>query len=411
MILGDNGNIYRIVGTGAANGVYTTFNYDTGAGYALRIIPRAVDLLDYTPAVGGTGAGDFIHGEAGDDTVHGQAGHDTLYGDGQDDDLYGEAGNDWISGGTGEDGVLGDDGKIMTSRNGIAEPLDGIVASTQQALSTNGDKLDWTVNQTGRLAKAVDLAPFELGGNDTIYGGRGDDSLHGGSGNDAMSGAEALEPFYGNPGATPAMVWDAATGDFVGFDDYNPLKKIGGHLLNFESTGAGNTRIDDGSDKMWGGDGNDWMVGGTGRDQLFGGFGNDILNADDNLETNGGLNNAADTGAWAEADTAFGGGGRDTLIGNTADDRLIDWSGEYNAFVLPWSGFGQTVIRSHSPSILAFLIALSRNQGADHARTGSADSADYGELGVTYDDHGGPSDPQGPATGGSTTGTTTKKKK
>jgi len=208
------------------------------------------------------------------------------------------------------------------------------------------------------------------------------------------------------------MVWDAATGDFVGFDDANPLTKIGGHLLNFDSTGAGNTHVDDGSDKMWGGDGNDWMVGGTGRDQLFGGFGNDILNADDNLETNGGLNNAADTGAWAEADTAFGGGGRDTLIGNTADDRLIDWSGEYDAFVLPWNGFGPTVIRAHSPSILAFLIALSRNQGADHARTGSAASADHGELGVTYDDHGAPTDPQGPATsGGTTTGTSTTTKK
>ena len=48
-----------------------------------------------------------------------------LFGDGQDDSIVGGYGNDWISGGTGDDGILGDDGRILASRVGTAEPLNG----------------------------------------------------------------------------------------------------------------------------------------------------------------------------------------------------------------------------------------------------------------------------------------------
>jgi Ca2+-binding RTX toxin-like protein len=382
MILGDNGNVYRIVGTGSANGVYTSFAYD--GAYAVRIIPRVADLLDYAAVVGGLGAGDEIHGESGDDTVHGMAGDDTLYGDGQDDDLYGEAGDDWISAGTGEDAVLGDDGRIMTSRNGIAEPLYAVAATTQTAIASNADKLEATIYQTGTLRKSVDLTPFAEGGDDTVYGGLGDDSLHGGAGDDGMSGAEALAGFYASPGGTPALQWDAVTGKFQAFNDSAPLGKISGHFLNHEAFDAQGQKIDDGADQLFGGDGNDWLTGGTGSDRMFGGQGNDILNADDNLDTNGGANSSADSAAYADADTAFGGGGRDTLIGNTTADRLIDWNGNCNYFVVPFKNNGSpAIVRSHNPHILDFLIRLSRSLGGDESRTGTAPAPDHGELGLS----------------------------
>ena len=117
MILGDNGNIYRIVGTSG-------FNYDNG--YGEQIVVRAAELLDYTPggpdynaaaAAKDIGAADEIHGESGDDQIYGGKGDDVLFGDGQNDQIIGGYGNDWISGGTGDDGVIGDDGRISTSRN------------------------------------------------------------------------------------------------------------------------------------------------------------------------------------------------------------------------------------------------------------------------------------------------------
>src|SRR5262249_25531073 len=113
VILGDNGNIFRLVSAGS----YLTFNYGSSS---LKVIPRVVQMLDYTRggAVADTAGNDLLLGESGDDVVHGMGGKDVLFGNGQDDDLYGESGADRIYGGAGEDGVLGDDGVIQTSRNG-----------------------------------------------------------------------------------------------------------------------------------------------------------------------------------------------------------------------------------------------------------------------------------------------------
>ena len=116
MILGDNGNIFRIVGTSG-------FNYDNG--YGEQIVVRAAQLLDYTPGgpdytvtaeaspadvainpttgVRDIGAADEIHGESGDDFIYAQVGNDVVFGEGQDDAIVGGYGNDWISGGTGDD--------------------------------------------------------------------------------------------------------------------------------------------------------------------------------------------------------------------------------------------------------------------------------------------------------------------
>ena len=256
-------------------------------------------------------------------------------------------------------------------------------ATTESTLSSNADKVDATLYQTGALSKTVDLTTFTEGGSDTLYGGLGADSLHGGGGNDGISGAEALATFYTNPASTPALAWDPASGKFQAFNDGAGLQKIAGHFLNFDAFDAQGVKIDDGADEVYGGDGNDWLVGGTGSDHLWGGLGNDLLDADDNLETHGGANDVADTGQYADADTAFGGDGRDTLIGNAAVDRLIDWSGNYDSFVVPWtSNGGPTIIRSHNPAIVDFLIRLSRSRGADQSRTGLDPALDYGELGL-----------------------------
>ena len=110
MILGDNGNIFRIVGVGGTANGAPTFNYDNYNALS-KIVVRAAQLLDYTPGgpdfVPGSadkGAGDELHGESGDDFIYGMTGSDVLFGESQDDDLIGGWGNDWISGGTGRTG-------------------------------------------------------------------------------------------------------------------------------------------------------------------------------------------------------------------------------------------------------------------------------------------------------------------
>ncbi|MFZ1880264.1 MAG: Calx-beta domain-containing protein [Gaiellaceae bacterium] len=180
----------------------------------------------------------------------------------------------------------------------------------------------------------------------------------------------------------------------------------------------------DGPDAVFGDLGNDWLLGGTGNDTLWGGWGNDLLNADDDLTTgcavylqNGhcdvsgtsALNDVPDGPNSSYEDRAYGGAGLDILIGNTGGDRLIDWVGEFNSYIVPFSTFGiATVSRQNDPWLPEFLYALSHSQGADPTRatdTGddpSRNGEPDGELGlIRQSDHGlwqeqtgGPTDPQ-----------------
>ena len=392
------------------------------------------------------GAGDEIHGESGDDTVYGMVGNDVIFGESGDDDLIGGIGNDWLSGGTGSDGILGDDGRIMTSRNGSVELLSGVtVASVQSFVSTPGKIQQATTNITGELKKTVNLTPFNVdpsGSNplfaathsdDLIFGGLGDDFLHGGVGDDGLSGAEALGQSYALNDALTGVIRSDYTnpfnnggllrynaggynenrvdrtlraGEFALYDEYNPLRKIlidpatglataNGTgvewLLNFSSIegGAlGGGFFTDGEDAIFGDLGNDWLVGGTGRDNLYGGYGNDLLNADDDLRTASGQNNTPDTHVSYE-DRAFGGAGRDVLIANTGGDRLIDWAGEFNSYLVPFAPFGLgTVSRALQPQIAEFLYALAASDGVDLTRASDSGSDPLrngepdGELGL-----------------------------
>jgi Ca2+-binding RTX toxin-like protein len=170
-ILGDNGNIFRLVGiNGAPNSPasFISFNYDTYDA-TLKIIPRAYVLLDYTQ--GGDpsdlGAADLVHGEMGDDTIHLMTGNDVGFGESHDDDIYGGTGHDRMYGGTGEDGMLGDDGKILTSRNGLIESLNSLFAPNLQVLisTPTTPNIGTVVAIANNLKKEADLTAFELAPN------------------------------------------------------------------------------------------------------------------------------------------------------------------------------------------------------------------------------------------------------
>ncbi|MEB3829160.1 proprotein convertase P-domain-containing protein [Phormidium sp. CCY1219] len=401
-IAGDNANIFRLVGTnGTYGGDFLTFTYDNYS-QSLRIVPRAIATLDYTPgdsnnAIGGH---DLIYGETSDDAIYGMTGNDVLFGNGQDDDIFGGMGYDRIYGGTGEDGILGDDGRIFTSRNGETESLYGLNTPDREGdISIPGPFIGAIVHESGRLKKEARWIAFDSGANDVIYGGLGDDFLHGGAGDDAISGAEALAQFYNADPVTDfdPLGYDPTTRKLTAYDAYNPRQKIDGFLLNFEATDANGNKIDDGKDYIFGDNDHDWLVGGTRNDRMFGGMGDDLLDADDNRDTNGGSNDRPDDPEYADADFAFGGGGLDVLMANTGGDRLFDWTGEFNSFLVPFSPFGNpTIVRSISPHVVNFLLDLGDSSGADQNL-----AEPNGELGLVTqkdpqwgDQHGAPRDPQ-----------------
>ena len=204
--------------------------------------------------------------------------------------------------------------------------------------------------------------------------------------------------------------------EFAAYDEFEPRQIIfiDGHefFLNFDAAeGAPQATpgiFSDGDDRLFGDLGNDWIVGGTGRDHIYGGRGNDLLNADDDLTTNGGLNDLVDGPENSYEDIAYGGAGRDVLIANTGGDRLVDWVGEFNSYIVPFAPFGPgTISRMLQPQLQEYLYDLSRADGADPtrsvdtgndpARNGEPD----GELGmviqkddVWHDQTGAPDDPQ-----------------
>jgi Ca2+-binding RTX toxin-like protein len=470
-IAADNANIYRLVGTdGADSGGFLRFNYDDAAlaGYHpdVPILPRAVELLDYTlggpdfrpdkfdeldpgfePDIGGA---DEVHGESGDDSIYGMVGDDVLFGDSDDDDIVAGWGHDWVSAGTGTDGVIGDDGRIFTGRfvalpggdkvadptepNHFAELLHGVlkVDEVNKEISTPGNIQFAIINPQGELFKSVDLTPFNLTpasesmddrlfepdfANDIIFGGLGNDFLHGSSGDDAISGAEALPDFFARP-VNPGdlLRFDPNKIEFADYDEDEPRTKLVPFLLNFDASGdphpvdTVNDHFDE--DAIFGDLGNDWLVGGPDNDHMFGGFGADLLDADDNEETNGGLNDMPDGPDFDQQDVAYGGAGRDVLIGNTAGDRLIDWIGEFNSFLVPFAPFGAfTISRGVPPSMFQFLYDLSEADGADPTRAADTSNSEEsiarngepdGELGLIVqkdgtlwqDQSGAPIDPQ-----------------
>src|SRR5205809_1900680 len=500
-IVANNGNIVRVALTATPQSGFAKFNYDNYAGATERIIPRAISLLDYTPGgpdllgqagpvvtgaqssngmfdIGafvlgsGQAQGTEMHGGNGDDFMYGGAGNDVMFGDGQDDTMIAGYGNDWMSGGTGDDGMLGDDGRLLSSREGLTEPLNGLTtARTQAGIATSGNLQQALINVTGELLYIVVLVPDNLDplhrapftlmprplyASDIMYGGLGSDAMHGGAGDDAMSGAEApvtsytnnynaagttklngapIESDYGRP-FNPGNVlgYSTATTKFAQYDANDALRKV---LLNastgaLDKTGTGLNWLlnfnaaegpvdtywiqgqttypglaTDGNDVLFGDLNHDWLVGGTGRDRMYGGWGDDLINEDDNLETNGALNNRTDTNPSYE-DLGFGGAGRDVLIANTGGDRLIDWVGEFNTYLVPFSPFGMNMISDQiQPSLPQFLFGLSKSDGADQtlaARYGSATARNgepFAELGeieqqdAAYgDQRGNPRDPQ-----------------
>jgi Ca2+-binding RTX toxin-like protein len=163
--------------------------------------------------------------------------------------------------------------------------------------------------------------------------------------------------------------------------------------------------LNDGADTIFGDVGNDWIVGGTNRDLLFGGYGDDYLQADDNLDTPGSATTDARSDSFF-ADIAYGGAGRDVLIANTAQDRLIDWAGEFNSFWVSFNPYGEpTVYRQISPAIKAFVTTLATVAGEDPTRGANEWDQEMGMVAQGDPDWGaqtgGPRDPQNIKGGGS----------
>lgn len=350
---------------------------------------RVNDDIDFD--LRGSSNNDLIFAESGNDRVRGGAGRDVVYGGSGHDILQGDAGNDYLEGGfgddtyyvrtgDGQDEIRDSDGSNTIVFGGTPVTLlirnigetsyhttDGRFTAAMQ-----GDSLLVTDSQTGASTLLRDFvegrfgirfqelgllppvgsyAPITdidtspqlntytgtaaaetttgSGINDDIFGFGGGDYLLSGAGDDRIeAGGDTL----------PAVI-DAGVGRDVIVGSNGNDRLIGGPVAG------------DAEDAIQGGGGEDYIEGGGGDDLLAGGAGRDILvggEGDDSLR--GAASMVAVDRAWAVdrsvnpiqhphfegdiydsdglGDIAYGGNGRDLIVGGGGDDVFYGENGE-----------------------------------------------------------------------------------
>ena len=321
------------------------FNYDNYAGdarahrpargHAARLQPvRRRVVHDVQPArrptgastVPGTGARTSAPATSSTaspatTSIYGETGDDRIFGDGAGRLALRQLRRRLDLGGAGDDGVLGDDGLLLLARNGIAEPLYGLAATTQVTLGTgdaDSDDIVVTVDQTGHLTYTGDRAAV-LGRRERHHLRRPRRRLPARrraattrcpaprrsrttTRTDATRWSTCASR---SPRTTRRATRSASTGGRACSGTStraDPFAKImvdparrstscstSRRALAFDPATSAVNGVqpvrDDGVDVLFGDAGNDWLVGGTNTDFLFGGWGNDLLQADDNLDS------------------------------------------------------------------------------------------------------------------------------
>jgi Ca2+-binding RTX toxin-like protein len=358
---------------------------------------------------------DLMSGGDENDVMYGQTGDDTQTGDAGDDYMEGNQGSDSMSGGTGDDDMIGgssvantpDAGDNMDGGDG-ADVMLGDNGIITRRFDSGGNLIRYTAAnklglQNGAPIRDVTLFADSdvIGGNDFMTGGAGDDTEHGEAGNDSVYGNDGDDDLYGELGAD--LIDGGAGDDAIVGDKGIIVDSILDGSTQETISGQGNkvsvvidsagtklrtvTLLDaanGGNDSISGGIGNDVIHAGAGddliygdnlassaadgKDAIFADAGNDVVyggGADDNL-----FGGAGDDylDGQAGGDIIYGGDGKDSLVADGSSDRLIDWFGNFNVFIVPGPGFGAPIIiRSPAPDMQQFLLDLAAADGSTDA--------------------------------------------
>ncbi len=372
----------------------------------LMLVPETTSYVrTVTLAVNPGDGNDSMNGGDGADTMYGQAGNDTVSGDNGNDYIEGNQGDDLLSGGSGDDDIIG--GSSVAGMADGSDTIDGgsgndVIAGDNSIITKLAEgpvyqRYVTTGLQNNAIIRTVTLLDPGIGAGDSLAGGDNDDSMWGQAGNDTMSGGNGDDDMIGNLG-NDLMNGDAGDDGLLGDNGMIVDSLLDGSAAATISNQAGKVTADvyvagtrmrtvtlfdadtGGNDTIFGGLGNDSVHGGAGddvingddpalagggNDALFGDLGNDSISGgvgDDHLF--GGAGNDSLDGN-AGADIIYGGDGDDTLIADSGDDRLIDWFGNFNNFIVPGPSYGaKIIIRSPNPQTQDFLQSLGAADGA-----------------------------------------------
>ena len=311
----------------------------------------------------GAHAGDYLTGEAGED------------------EIYGQLGDDFALGGIGDDSILGDLGQVTTDLLGDGDdPTIPTGFTLDQFIEPNEPFVSDTIFSTGQLFRRAELFASDTsqggqGGEDVILGGDGSDWVHAGPGDDIVQGDDGRDVEEETVVGDPALASIADP-----FPTTNDEDRLFG---------------DDGDDVMWGGRHHDHLWGGHGEDDL------DVRPRPEQVipvQGNKEAKFAPDPPSWFtwgfpenyhDIDYAHGGWDADVMQANVGDegpvdgDRLIDWVGNFNAYLLCPGLFGEFVVtRDLSPSMIGFLQDLGTGDGA--VATSTSGTSGHREVAIVF---------------------------
>jgi Ca2+-binding RTX toxin-like protein len=387
---GDTYNsIENLIGAATANSNLTGNSSNNSLlGYAGNDTLNGGGGNDYLTSGAGN---DTLNGGIDNDTLIGGAGNDTLNGDDGNDNLTGGAGNDILNGGNGIDyasyyasttavtanlsNIVLNTGDALGDTYNNIENLQGSATANSNLTgdSSNNSLLGYGGNDTLNGGGGNDYLASGAGndtlnggidndtlvggtGNDILNGDDGNDNLTGGAGNDILNGGNGIDSasYYYSTTAVTANLSNIAlnTGDALG-DTYNSIENLQG-----SATANSNLTGDSSNNSLLGYGGNDTLSGGGGNDYLNGGAGNDrylfnvaVAQGTDTISegVGGGVDTIEFTGNTAinlnlnlataqtlnpnlvltvlNLENAIGGGGNDTITGNTFANIIAGGAG------------------------------------------------------------------------------------
>jgi Ca2+-binding RTX toxin-like protein len=356
VVLGSGNNIINI-----------NINTEQNTGEGLDVITNIenVDGGAGNDSIIGSTADNRIAGGLGNDTIDGVIGSDTLIlGDaknifdlklttsqntGEGSDLV--TGIENVDGGAGNDSITG-----STANNRIAgglgnDTIDGGIGSDTFVLGDANNIFDLKLTTSQNTGEGSDLVTgienVDGGaGNDSIAGSTIDNLLVGGIGNDTLDGVTGIDTLAGETGNDSYVVDsnnDVVAENYNSSDEIDRVYASVNYTLsnNVENLTLTGTSAINGTGNVFhnlieGNTAANSLDGGAANDSLIGGAGNDTLNGGTDIDTCvlGDGNNTLDLNLTTSQNTGEGldlltniedvdgGAGNDSIVGNTADNRL-----------------------------------------------------------------------------------------
>jgi len=267
-----------------------------------------------------------INGGNGNDTLTGGDSGDVINGDAGNDSLVGGAGADSLDGGSNDDILVGGAGADTLNGGNGNDTADYSASQSNLTITLDTDPHDGAAGENDYVQTTIETV---LGGsgNDFIVGGSNDERLEGRGGNDTLRGGLGADILVGGGSLGDWVDYSDRTSTAVTIDLTTPASTNGASGEGDSIQGIYNAIGGGGADTITGDSNANHLIGGAGNDTIVGGAGNDTLSGGDGTDSLSGGDGEDSISGGAGGDIVFGGADNDTLEGGLGSDCVYGEGG------------------------------------------------------------------------------------